>query len=247
MILYVNGDSHSAGAEAAVPYNSISEDPAFNHCTISRAAHPKNVEVCYGRHLANNLGADLYMDAVSGGSNQRIIRTTKEFVESHMTEDIFVVIGWAIVDRAEIYHNGEYHCLSAGSYIPRPLEEQFKQWVLNHNQTESEKAVDSHNQICQLHRYLLDKNIKHLFFNTVSMGWDRIPNSSRIDWTGHYLNPYNANFSYFSILRGAGFTHAVWPNRQGNGDHFGRDAHLHWAEFLLPYIKEKRHRSAVCV
>ena len=245
MILYVNGDSHSAGAEAAVPYNSIGEDLAYNQVR-SKAAHPKNIEVCYGQHLANSLNANLVVDAISGGSNKRIIRTTREFVEAHLTEDVFVVIGWAVVDRDEIYHNGEYHCLSAGSYVPQELEKYFKEWILNHNQSEREKAITSHEQIIGLHRYLLDKNVNHLFFNTVSMGWDRIPNVKRIDWNGYYLNPYNADFSYFSVLRGLGCEHAIWPNRQGNGDHFGSDAHLRWAEFLLPHIKEKRHLSAVC-
>lgn len=245
MILYINGDSHSAAAEAVVPYNSIGEDLTYKHAAGSKAAHPKNIEACYGQHLANSLGAALYLDAVSGSSNQRIIRTTLEFVESNLYEDIFIVIGWSTVEREEIYHNGKYHCLSAGSFIDHELKYIFKQWILNNNHTDYEKAINSHNQICKLHKYLNDRNIQHLFFNTTSIGWDLISRNDRIEWNSDYLHPYDPNFDFSKALLSIGCKHAIWQNRLGNGNHFNAEAHLRWAEFLLPYIKEKRHKSAV--
>ena len=55
MILYVNGDSHSAGHDAGGP------------------------DFAYGRHLANALNSEYVCDAVSGCSNDSIIERTLKY------------------------------------------------------------------------------------------------------------------------------------------------------------------------
>ena len=80
MILYVNGDSHAAGAEAAVPHSWAKDDEFF--WGLGQRPHPENERVSFGCELANQLYAILQCDAQAGGSNARIIRTTREWLHS---------------------------------------------------------------------------------------------------------------------------------------------------------------------
>ena len=72
MILYVNGDSHSAGAEAVNDYCFAEDDPFYY--ALGRIPHPDNERASYGCNIANELFAILHCDAESASSNSRIIR-----------------------------------------------------------------------------------------------------------------------------------------------------------------------------
>ena len=100
MILYVNGDSHSAGAEA-VNTHAFAEDDRL-YWGLGRQPHPDNLRASYGCHLANHLGAILECDAESASSNKRIIRTTEEYLETNPKPDL-IVIGWSTWEREEWY------------------------------------------------------------------------------------------------------------------------------------------------
>ena len=82
MILYVNGDSHSAGTGL-------------------------NVNESYPALLADYLNAQLINQSFSGASNQRILRTTREFLET--TRPDVVVIGWSTWEREEWEHRGNFY------------------------------------------------------------------------------------------------------------------------------------------
>ena len=80
MIVYVNGDSHSAGGEAVNPYCFANDDPLY--WALGRQPHPDNLRVSYGCELANMLYAVLECDAESSASNDRILRTTHEYLSN---------------------------------------------------------------------------------------------------------------------------------------------------------------------
>jgi hypothetical protein len=61
LILYVNGDSHTAGAEAVNKHCFAEDDPQYKH--LGRVPHPDNLLRSYGNVLAKNLSAELYCDA----------------------------------------------------------------------------------------------------------------------------------------------------------------------------------------
>jgi hypothetical protein len=67
MILYVNGDSHAAAAEAVVPHAWAEDDGLL--WGMGRQPHPENARVSFGCELANHLFAILDLDAQAGGSN----------------------------------------------------------------------------------------------------------------------------------------------------------------------------------
>ena len=77
MILYVNGDSHTAAAEAVSPAAFAEDD---GHPELGRIPHPENLRVSWGQQLANRLNATLVCDAESAASNFRILRTTREWM-----------------------------------------------------------------------------------------------------------------------------------------------------------------------
>ena len=92
MLVYINGDSHSAGAEAVNPHCFAEDDYLYRG--LGRRPHPDNLQVSYGCHLANMLGAVLHCDAESASSNSRIIRTTGQYLKNNPKPDL-VVIGWS--------------------------------------------------------------------------------------------------------------------------------------------------------
>ena len=110
MILYVNGDSHSAGAEAINSHCFAEDDPLFH--ALGRIPHPDNERVSYGCLLANALYAVLVCDAESGSSNDRIIRTTQEYLKTEKPDA--VIIGWSTWEREEWLHDGQYWQINAG-------------------------------------------------------------------------------------------------------------------------------------
>ena len=224
MILYVNGDSHSAGAEAVNDYCFAEDDSLYR--SLGRIPHPDNERVSYGCNIANELFAILYCDAESASSNARIIRTTRKYLETNNPD--FVIIGWSTWEREEWLHNGVYWQINAGgvgSDWPNAIKEQYKEYILNLNWPEKTRAA--HEQIHAFHTELLDLSIPHLFFNTYNDFHTQEP----AYWHNSYIDPYNPNMTYYQWLTDQGF--------QSNPSyHFRADAHRKWAEFLLPYCRE---------
>ena len=83
MILYVNGDSHSAGAEAVNPHAFAEDDSKYFY--MGRAPHPENLSVSWGKVLSNILKASFHCDAESASSNSRILRTTRNWLMNTYT------------------------------------------------------------------------------------------------------------------------------------------------------------------
>lgn len=229
MILYVNGDSHTAGAEAVVPA-AFAEDQGYPE--LGRQPHPDNLAASWGSVLANSIRATLVCDAESAASNYRILRTTRQWISQLPPwESAVVVVQWSTWEREEWLHQGEY--LQVGSsgldWVPDELHDRYKQFVTAVDWQQCQEFW--HRQIWQLHQELDLLRIPHLFFNGNNT-FDRIRN--RFDWGSAYLDPYGeSKLTYDQILRGSGFT-TVSPESW----HFGAEAHRHWAEFVLNYCLE---------
>lgn len=222
MILYVNGDSHSAGAEAVNDYCFAEDDPFYH--ALGRIPHPDNERVSYGCNIANELFAVLHCDAESASSNSRIIRTTREYLET-ITPD-FVIIGWSTWEREEWLHDGVYWQINAGGVgqdWPDPVKEQYRDYVVNLNW--SERTRSAHQQIHTFHTELLDLGIPHLFFNT----YNDFHTEEPVCWHDSYVDPYDPDMTYWKWLSDQGF-------ESNQSFHFRADAHRKWAEFLLPRL-----------
>jgi hypothetical protein len=208
MILYVNGDSNSAGAELVDLSNSW-----FNV-------------------LSKELKIELVNQAIGSASNDRILRTTQEFINQH-TDDIgnyFIIIGWSSWEREEWLHDGVYYQVTASgrNSVPEEFRERYQQWVLAQNSEQFQlKSAHWHDQIINLHQQLISLNVKHLFFNAV-MAFDKNDN---FNWNNHYLNPYvdPTDDSYYFYLKRQGFC----PTQRY---HHQEEAQIHWANVLKKHI-----------
>ena len=230
MILYVNGDSHSAGAELVENYAFADDDPVYKH--LGRRPHPDCIPHTFGYKLAQSLNAGFYLDAESGSSNARILRTTQQFLQDNRKQDVFVLIGWSSWDREEWEHNKDYLQVTAGGTdsVPESMEEEYKEWVLKQTMQELDrKQLEWHTKIYELHTTLQDAGIAHLFFNTYS--WFRSHVQDPLDWHNCYLDPYNQEGTYNSWC----LQNKYKPVRYGSY-HYGRDAHIGWYKHLLPRL-----------
>ena len=230
MILYVNGDSHSAGAELVENYAFADDDPVYKH--LGRRPHPDCIPHTYGYKLAQTLNAGFYLDAESGSSNARILRTTQQFLQENRKQDVFVLIGWSSWDREEWEHNKDYLQVTAGGTdsVPESMQEEYKEWVVKQTMQELDrKQLEWHTKIYELHTTLQDAGIAHLFFNTYS--WFRSHVQDPLDWHNCYLDPYNEEGTYNSWC----LQNKYKPVRYGSY-HYGRNAHIGWYKHLLPRL-----------
>jgi hypothetical protein len=239
MIIYINGDSHTAGAEIIKTYCFAEDDPKYT--VFGRRPHPDAIPRTYGYKLAQTLNCGFYLDAESGSSNDRILRTTRQFLKEKHKQDIFIIIGWSTWEREEWSYCNGYVQVTAGSLdsIPEKLQEKYKTWVSKQTQrTLNKKASEWHECIWDLHCELKSKSIKHLFFNSF-MHFNNVVVSSKNkkDWNGCYIEPYDRNSTYYHWLKLQGYK-TVRPGSY----HYGEKAHTAWFKYLLP-ILTKKHKT----
>lgn len=228
MILYVNGCSHTAAAEAVVP-NCFAVDDG--KAGIDRRPHPKNLAASWCTKLAEKLKADLICHAESASGNDRIIRTTKNWIESNPTKlnDTFVILQWTTWEREEWLHENTYYQVNASGWdwVPAELRDRYKQFVVSVNWTE--KTQEAHEKIWNMHGYLAQQNVKHLFYSSFST-FSNITNQH--NWGTNYIAPYDQMGSYNAVLLNNGFQY-VNPKSY----HFGANGHSFWSEHVLQYLK----------
>ena len=159
MILYVNGSDHTAAVEAVNQYAFAKDD--YHHRQLKCAPHPDNLKVSYGVVLANLLKMMFYTDAEAASSNARIIRSTKEWIESKEgivpTSDMFMIIQWdghslsiidslAAIKAFHLYLNkmGIKHLFFNGrdNFLEIPVEERYDFGVNYINPYLPEEAFD---------------------------------------------------------------------------------------------------------
>jgi len=228
MIIYVNGDSHSAAAEAAVPYGWAEDDPFY--WGLGKRPHPDNERASYGCEMANYLNAILDCDAQSGASNDRILRTTRNWIDgTQPNDDMLVVIQWSTWEREEWKINGEYYQVGASGTdsVPETHQEKYKEFVSSIDW--DQRRAFWHQEIWLLHCELRDKNIPHVFFNG-NNHFEGVLDQH--NWHNNYLGPYDSTLTYNAILRENGYK-TVNPDSW----HFGADAHCFWADFMLQYVQ----------
>lgn len=245
MILYVNGDSHSAGAElASIRNGTILE---FNESTRQYQPAQDNIQgqtlqdECikrsYSQRLADLLGADLVCDAEPGGSNARILRLTREYLKSNRPD--FLVIGWSPFEREEWWHNGVAYQVTGGGVesVPAELAYKYKKWVIDNSDpcAINARTVASHQEIFVFHQELLELSIPHLFFNTFnSFEFIHDMGGTYLNWSDCFVEPYRESYTYCLWLKNQGYQPV-----SATSMHFGPAGHQAWAEFLYQnYFKK---------
>lgn len=210
MILYVNGDSHSLGAMK------------------SGASGLSFVEV-----LSAKLNFPVHNDAERAASAQRILRTTKQYINSVNSNKVFLLIGWGTWEREEWEHDGKFYNVMPNWYthLPAVLQQKYHNWLVDQTPDLIDtKSRKTHQEIFQLHEFLQQLKIPHLFFNCM-YNFFSIPDDQKKDWKNCYINPYDNDSSYYWYLTKQGYTSDKWY-------HFGADGHRAWADFLIKHIEK---------
>ena len=228
MILYVNGDSHTAGAEAVNTHAFAEDDSKYFY--LGRAPHPENLAVTWGKQLSLTLNAGFHCAAESASSNSRILRTTREWLASGRLVDSnqLIIIQWSTWEREEWLHDSVYYQVGASGtdHVPQALQEKYRHYVIG-TDWES-KTKQAHDDIWQLHQELVEQGVKHIFFNG-NNDFSKI--TDRKDWGPNYIGPYDPTQTYDAIIRAQGID-TVMPNSW----HFGRDGHSAFHRFILDHI-----------
>lgn len=234
MILYVNGDSHSAAAEAVNPHAFAADDPLY--WGLGRQPHPDNLRVSYGCELANYLDAILVCDAESAASNTRIMRTTRQWLLDNPTayKDMLMVIQWSTWERQEWLIDDVYYQVNGSGIdiVPESHQQRYKEYIANIDYGKT--VVDAHAAIWDFHQELKLLGVNHIFFNGNS-SFHGLLSDSQKDWGTSYIKPYDNLGTYNWWLRNNGFE-TVNPDSW----HFGDDAHSAWAKYMLQYIVDNK-------
>ena len=231
MILYVNGDSHTAAAEAVNSYAFSEDDPSLTQ--LGRTPHPANLAVSWGRLLSLTLKAGFHCAAESASSNSRILRTTREWCNQQRgLDDVLVIIQWSTWEREEWLYEGVYYQVGASGMddVPLALQEKYRNFVIGTDW--KLKTEQAHEEIWTFHNELKSNGIKHVFFNGNN---DFSQITDHHDWGHNYIGPYDAKQTYNSIIRAQGID-TVAPNSW----HFGRDGHATFHRYILDYIIKHR-------
>ena len=209
-MIYVNGDSHSAGAELVNNYCFAADDRRF--VAWGSRAHPEAIPYTFGYKIAQALNQPFFMDAESASSNARILRTTLQFLdETKDKSKLFVIIGWASWEREEWEYQDGYIQITASGIdsVPESMEEEYKEWVIKQTPAEfARKKQLWRDRIEQFSKDLDDQNIKHLFFHiseyreylakqgyqTVNGGW-HFGIDAHTAWFKHLLPQIQAKYS----------------------------------------------------
>ena len=204
MILYVNGDSHSHAMQLQLneKFSSI---------------------------VADAIEYDVLNAAQGGASNARIMRTTREYLDNNIPD--LILIGWTTWEREEWQYQDQYYNVNSSGHDPLPtdLQQLYKHWVIEQTaDTLYAKSQHWHNEIFKLHSELVQKNIKHVFFNCM---YNFFQTNNQQDWSTNFIGPYDNNSSYYWWLTQQGFQADSWY-------HFGADGHRAWATRLIDYIQE---------
>jgi hypothetical protein len=225
MILYVNGDSHTAAAEAVNHHAFAEDDSAL--WPSGREPHPDNLAVSWGKQLADLLSYTLVCNAESASSNDRIIRTTRQYLESGANPDL-IVIQWSTWEREEWVFNRKWYQVNASGIdrVPKGLIKDYKHYIANIDWTK--KTQQTHEKIWDFHLYLCECKLRHVFFNGNNNFADI---SARMDWQDCYIDPYTGSFD--QVLK-------ELFEKRNNGYHYGADAHKYWAGYLKIYLDTKK-------
>lgn len=228
MILYVNGDSHAAAAEAVNPHAFAMDDGDLFY--LGRAPHPSNLEVSWGKLLSLTLKCSFHCDAESASSNARILRTTRDFVNSSTGsfDNVLVIVQWSTWEREEWLHNGTHYQVGSSGIddVPQELQEKYRHFVIG---TDWElKTKQAHQEIWEFHKELEAKGINHIFFNG-NNHFGAVKEHK--DWGNNYIGPYDPDKTYNAVIRSAGID-TVSPKSW----HFDKDGHSFFYRFMLQYI-----------
>ena len=214
MILYVNGDSNSAGTEM------------------------KNSEDCYANQLATRLNATLINDSYAGASNDSILNKTQTYLQKCKINNSYpdlVVIGWSSSEREDWFVNGEYKSINSFNVNTDGLErlpewdywsKNKAGWLSNDPSYETQMVKYWNTKIFNFHLELEYLKIPHLFFNAI-YSFNTFGPVYTYDWNNTFYKPYDKSSAMIKWADANGYQQ-ITPGHW----HYEKDAHTEWTNIL---------------
>lgn len=180
MLLYANGCSYTFGH--GLTDRDISADPdSWGSARDLDYARSHS----WPKLAADRLGWDCYNDALPGGSNDRIVRTTLSFLSRQHRQDLFVIIGWTRSARREIYFSESDIYVDLSALREVNIARLYRLLAVDNNEaarmTDTVMRygwdfIESHMRYCSqvllLSSYLQQRRIPYLFCNTLGESSD---------------------------------------------------------------------------
>jgi len=200
--------------------------------------------------LAKKLGASNMINlAAPGASNDLIYESTLNYLNHNINNSAlvpqFVVIGWSQCERIQWFIEDQYgtsrfweiNQLGVGAPIPTQYQERYQYWVDHISTNGLWKHIQTiywHNKIYNLHRFLISKQIPHLFFNAIDSFVldEHVPKNN---WGHMFYSPYDSLGTYINYCQTNGYQE-ITPGWR----HYPAAAHEQWAEVLYQYILSQK-------
>ena len=172
MIIYCDGDSWTAGDIV---------DPELFGDDLTKVNDPRNTPYRLSKVWPGMLDYETINKSEAGSSNDAIVRRTYRNVlnllKENKPEDLFVIIGWSSPERKDFYYQGKH--TSWETLYPAQFEQDFHfhdkvaekelqtfyKIYLKYFWNQEEYLERYIQQNLSLHHFLLNKGIKHLFFD----------------------------------------------------------------------------------
>ncbi|MFJ6569429.1 DUF6071 family protein [Streptomyces sp. NPDC091292] len=228
MLVYANGCSMTYGAELV---DDIDQDPALQRY---REDHS------WPARLGDFLDADRVVnDAVISGSNDRIVRTTIDWLAEHgetaENGHLLVVIGWSGAMRREFYVDGEFRQVIPYQPQQHPdvqkLTDVYREVAWNDRECGARLST----QLLSLQSFLSLHRIPYLFFDAIESSFDTLGRAGLAERGGtrmvdrsRFYRFGDADGSMADVLRASG---TGWKGR-----HPAEDGHETWAHKLAAHI-----------
>lgn len=228
MLIYANGCSMTYGAELV---DDRDPDPELR-CYREKNAWP-------GR-IGEFLDADRVVnDAVISGSNDRVVRTTIDWLAGHREAaeegQLLVIVGWSGAMRREFYVDGAFRQVIPYQPQQHPDVQQLADVYRKFAWHDRECGARLLTQILSLQAFLQQCRIPYLFFDAIEGSFDSIGRGGLADSAGmemvdrtRFYRFGDADGSMADVLRASG---TGWKGR-----HPAEDGHEAWAHKLAAYV-----------
>jgi len=204
--LYVNGDSHTAGT-----YKN----------------YFSNLEDCATALLAKKHNLNYINRARAGGSNNRIIRISKENLTAMDPNKTIVLIGWSTFDRTEWFEDGTWHqiCGQPWYNVSDSLKARWTQHIETSQNNYEKLMAEWQEKIYEFHLWLKEKGFVHRFYHGHQSFNKNINNVTWPDnvWVKNNAHENQLSFTGYSQLKGF---------KPDEYLHYDYEAHKQYADFL---------------
>lgn len=200
---------------------------------------------------ANNL----VNQAAGGGSNDRILRTTTEYVKSlpaNKRHSTLILIGWTIADRSELLADQHWQRFNSAQPFSHTVDrlyltdnkrilqyDQYQQHYINTVLNDRQRVHNYFQTIYLLSNLLDNLGIPYYFFNALPAWWsagaDQVSFdvvsefSTDISWLESHNNIHSRHDTMFGYVYQQSLPTAPWGHPLAT-------AHQHWASHLYNHL-----------